>query len=361
MTASKSKSKAGALLEKLLKVPTEEIVEAVEVVSGASDFLKKVIEECERVAKDNDAKDDNDSDSSSSSDSSSDSGSDDDSSSDSDGEEEEAAKPKFPPITPDVAKGKKAVIAENGSNADSSSSDSSSSDDSSDDSSDEEEEEPPAKKPKVAEAAEADDSDSDVSDVEVSDVDVSDVESSDDSDSDSDSEDSDDDDDSSSSSSDSSDSDSSDSDSSDSEDEAAEAERLKAKKAAEAERRKKAAIAAANWTPSPPRGNSPAPEIIVKRGTDGAAALGSAGKPFSRVDDEYWAGQIKEREMLDNSYEGTFGDGGFGATASQKLVQVRGKDFRHEKTKRKRSYNGFARNGGGIDQTTRSTKFVYDD
>ena len=46
-----------------------------------------------------------------------------------------------------------------------------------------------------------------------------------------------------------------------------------------------------------------------------------------------------------------------GATASKKLVTVRGKDFRHEKNKRKRSYNGFARNGGGIDLGVRSSKF----
>lgn len=42
-------------------------------------------------------------------------------------------------------------------------------------------------------------------------------------------------------------------------------------------------------------------------------------------------------------------------------MTVRGKDFRHEKTKRKRSYNGFAKNGGAIDQNVRSTKYQYDD
>ena len=34
--------------------------------------------------------------------------------------------------------------------------------------------------------------------------------------------------------------------------------------------------------------------------------------------------------------EGTFGAGGWGAKASEKLLKTRGKSFRHEKTKRKR-------------------------
>jgi hypothetical protein len=39
--------------------------------------------------------------------------------------------------------------------------------------------------------------------------------------------------------------------------------------------------------------------------------------------------------------EKQFGGGGYGAKASAVLLQVRGKDFRHEKTKRKRgSYTG---------------------
>ena len=51
----------------------------------------------------------------------------------------------------------------------------------------------------------------------------------------------------------------------------------------------------------------------------------------------------------------------FGARASQKLLQVRGKRFQHEKTKAKRSYNGFAKTGQGIKMDSNSTKFVYDD
>ena len=51
--------------------------------------------------------------------------------------------------------------------------------------------------------------------------------------------------------------------------------------------------------------------------------------------------KIKDTRLLDNTYEGTFGGTGWGAGASNILVQVRGKDFRHEKTKKKRgSYKG---------------------
>ena len=65
--------------------------------------------------------------------------------------------------------------------------------------------------------------------------------------------------------------------------------------------------------------------------------------------------------MADNSYEGAFGNDGFGARSSEKLMKVRGKDFRHEKTKRKRSFNGFARTGGKINMQSFSTKYTYDD
>ena len=50
-----------------------------------------------------------------------------------------------------------------------------------------------------------------------------------------------------------------------------------------------------------------------------------------------------------------FGNDGYGAKASEKLMTVRGKDFRHEKTKKKRgSYRG-----GEI--TLASNSFKYDD
>lgn len=53
--------------------------------------------------------------------------------------------------------------------------------------------------------------------------------------------------------------------------------------------------------------------------------------------------------------ESAFGDSGWGARASQKLGIVRGKDFRHEKTKMKRgSYRG-----GAIDMDARNS-FKFD-
>ena len=58
--------------------------------------------------------------------------------------------------------------------------------------------------------------------------------------------------------------------------------------------------------------------------------------------------------FADNSYEGTFGDEGWGAGASAILLQTRGKDFRHEKTKKKRG----TYRGGKIDSmSTRSIKY----
>jgi len=82
--------------------------------------------------------------------------------------------------------------------------------------------------------------------------------------------------------------------------------------------------------------------------TEGTPQHGSAKKarkgvkspavPFRRVKAEEVA--VME-ELADNTYEGTFGAAGWGAKASEVLLQTRGKSFRHEKTKRKRgSYRG---------------------
>ena len=77
------------------------------------------------------------------------------------------------------------------------------------------------------------------------------------------------------------------------------------------------------------------------------------GKPFSRVDSDKWLSQANNSKLSDNSYEGTYGANGYGAKASQKLIKVKGKDFRHEKTKKKRgNYRG-----GTIDLGTNSIKF----
>ena len=59
----------------------------------------------------------------------------------------------------------------------------------------------------------------------------------------------------------------------------------------------------------------------------------------------------------DNSYEARFGEDGYGAKANAKLRLVRGKDFRHEKTKRKRG----TYRGGTIDTSGgKSFKFNLD-
>eukprot|EP00537_Pseudo-nitzschia_pungens_P016366 CAMPEP_0172402094 /NCGR_PEP_ID=MMETSP1061-20121228/53283_1 /TAXON_ID=37318 /ORGANISM="Pseudo-nitzschia pungens, Strain cf. pungens" /LENGTH=370 /DNA_ID=CAMNT_0013135965 /DNA_START=44 /DNA_END=1156 /DNA_ORIENTATION=+ len=248
--------------------------------------------------------------------------------------------------------------SDSGSDSDSDSgSDSDSDSDSS--SSESDEDEPPKKKAKTTlgskskketevvtpeESSDSDsDSDSDVSDVEVSSV--SSVSSDDDSNSDSDSD---------------SDSDSSSSDSSsDSESEDEDIEAIqKARRKKAAEKAKQAAEAALAWTPKKIKKD----DVKIEAGTDGAQAL-SAGKPFQRVDDSFWGEKaIKDGgAMADNSYEGVFGGDGFGAKSSEKLLQVRGKRFQHEKTKRKRSFNGLARTGGKIDMASNSTKYKYDE
>jgi len=88
---------------------------------------------------------------------------------------------------------------------------------------------------------------------------------------------------------------------------------------------------------------------------DAGNASGSASKAFQRVKAEDWLGK---KGSWDNSYEGTFGQAGWGFKAQQTLGKVRGKDFRHEKTKKKRgSYRG-----GAIDpHAVCSYKFDSDD
>ncbi|PRW59918.1 Nucleolar and coiled-body phospho 1 [Chlorella sorokiniana] len=82
---------------------------------------------------------------------------------------------------------------------------------------------------------------------------------------------------------------------------------------------------------------------------------GTAAKAFQRVKADEW---LDKKGAWDNSYEGTFGRNGWGWKAQEVLGKVRGKDFRHEKTKKKRgSYKG-----GDIDPHARcSYKFESDD
>lgn len=79
-------------------------------------------------------------------------------------------------------------------------------------------------------------------------------------------------------------------------------------------------------------------------------------KSFQRVKVEEV--KFSDPRLQDNSYWGKDGaENGYGAKAQEVLGQVKGKDFRHEKTKKKRgSYTG-----GMIDLQSYSTKFSYSD
>ena len=101
--------------------------------------------------------------------------------------------------------------------------------------------------------------------------------------------------------------------------------------------------AATEWRPSP------APKAAPK-----SADEKKAGIPFSRLQDGNWEAEVGKLSEVDNSYEARFGEGGYGAKANEKLRTVRGKDFRHEKTKRKRgTYRG------GIIDMSSGTSFKF--
>jgi hypothetical protein len=142
-----------------------------------------------------------------------------------------------------------------------------------------------------------------------------------------------------------------DSDSEESEDEAEVQRRMNAK--AEA---KKKAVAAAQaaidaWMNNADK--SPSPQRVKKE----KSAETSGSKAFKRVDNEVWSKEIING-LEDNTYENVFGEGGYGAKASAKLLQVQGKKFQHEKTKAKRSSSY---KGGAIDASAASKSFKYED
>eukprot|EP00271_Cylindrocystis_brebissonii_P005156 TRINITY_DN17102_c0_g1_i1.p1 TRINITY_DN17102_c0_g1~~TRINITY_DN17102_c0_g1_i1.p1 ORF type:complete len:439 (-),score=148.36 TRINITY_DN17102_c0_g1_i1:451-1638(-) len=87
-----------------------------------------------------------------------------------------------------------------------------------------------------------------------------------------------------------------------------------------------------------------------------AKGTGTGAKAFQRVKVEEV--QFKDERLRDNSYWAKGGaNAGWGAKAQEILGQVRGKDFRHEKTKKKRgSYKG-----GAIDFASHSIKFENSD
>eukprot|EP00281_Chroomonas_sp_CCMP1168_P020898 CAMPEP_0206228048 /NCGR_PEP_ID=MMETSP0047_2-20121206/8957_1 /ASSEMBLY_ACC=CAM_ASM_000192 /TAXON_ID=195065 /ORGANISM="Chroomonas mesostigmatica_cf, Strain CCMP1168" /LENGTH=236 /DNA_ID=CAMNT_0053651257 /DNA_START=49 /DNA_END=759 /DNA_ORIENTATION=+ len=84
--------------------------------------------------------------------------------------------------------------------------------------------------------------------------------------------------------------------------------------------------------------------------------------PFQRVKAEEVSylkvkgGSAEEQRLKDNTFESKNGDV-YGAKASEILAAVRGKDFRHEKTKKKRG----TYRGGPIDMNSNSIKFEDSD
>ena len=70
------------------------------------------------------------------------------------------------------------------------------------------------------------------------------------------------------------------------------------------------------------------------------------GDFMAGVKDDEWLGK---KGSWNNSYTATFGASGWGAKAEAVLGAVRGKDFRHEKTKKKRgSYRGGLIDSGAV-------------
>lgn len=96
------------------------------------------------------------------------------------------------------------------------------------------------------------------------------------------------------------------------------------------------------------------PEPNVENSQNGSPEPeGSAKKRFQRVDENK---ALQKALIADNSYDALFGQNGYGAKANEKLKQVKGKDFRHEKTKKKRgSYRG------GVIDTDVVNSVVFDD
>eukprot|EP00775_Hariotina_reticulata_P007253 gene7253-7466_t len=113
-------------------------------------------------------------------------------------------------------------------------------------------------------------------------------------------------------------------------------------------------------------GSQPRPKNKAKyepknKVTGGKAAKRAArkkAKALRRAERKKAKAEKAARGSWSNRYEDTFGESGWGFKAQQVLGAVRGKDFRHEKTKKKRgSYKG-----GAIDpQATFSYKFESDE
>ncbi|EKX73228.1 conserved hypothetical protein [Theileria equi strain WA] len=62
---------------------------------------------------------------------------------------------------------------------------------------------------------------------------------------------------------------------------------------------------------------------------------GSSGTPFRRIDNELWFDRIEKEELKVNSYKAKHDP--FVLKAAEELSKVKGKDFRHEKSKKKKA------------------------
>ncbi|KAE9601629.1 hypothetical protein Lal_00040620 [Lupinus albus] len=88
----------------------------------------------------------------------------------------------------------------------------------------------------------------------------------------------------------------------------------------------------------------------------GSVEQKTAKKAFQRVEADKV--EFADERLQDNSYWAKDGaESGYGAKAQEILGQVRGRDFRHEKTKKKRG----TYRGGQIDLYSHSVKFNYSD
>jgi len=104
-------------------------------------------------------------------------------------------------------------------------------------------------------------------------------------------------------------------------------------------------------------GKSHAPTTPISNGipsTDSTPSSNKKNTPFKRVTDE--DEQLLKQQFADNSFESKRGDE-WGKKANEILSQVKGKGFRHEKTKKKKG----TYRGGSIDVGVNSVKFKYDE
>ena len=101
-------------------------------------------------------------------------------------------------------------------------------------------------------------------------------------------------------------------------------------------------------SPAPVKKQKLEEEEVIEENSNGYddQSKSTEKKRFQRVDEEK---ALQKAIVADNRYEAVFGSGGYGAKANEKLKTVRGKDFRHEKTKKKRgSYRGGAIDEGAV-------------